>query len=80
MATFQPSTAALHSKPGSPSFNALVNMQAGGSTGLFTRAAGGTWQGEHDSYPWKRAVIQFFPKAVTTAWALQTAGPAGLHC
>jgi hypothetical protein len=39
MATFQPTKAALGSKPGSPAFNMLVNMQDGGSTGLFSRAS-----------------------------------------
>jgi hypothetical protein len=80
MATFQPTKAALGSKPGSPAFNMLVNMQDGGSTGLFSRASGGAWQVQDDSWPPQCAIIKFFPKAVTTVWALQTTSPAGLHC
>jgi hypothetical protein len=55
-------------------------MQDGGPTGLFTRASGGAWQAQRGSWPWQCAVIQFFPKTVTTVWALQTSLPAGLHC
>jgi hypothetical protein len=80
MASFQPTKAALRSKPGSPAFNMLVNMQDGGSTGLFTRASGGPWLVQADSFPPQCAIIEFFPKAVTTVWALQTTPPTGMHC
>ena len=80
MATYQPSEAARSSSPGSPAFNTLVNMQDGGSTGLFSRSPGHAWQVQHDSWPWQCAVIQFFSEGCHDRSALETSLPAGLQC
>ncbi len=70
MATFEPSAAALRSKPGSPMFNELVGMQDGGNQGLFTRTDGGSWEVEQAGDPPQCQIVKFFPKAVIKAWAL----------
>jgi hypothetical protein len=71
MATFRPSAAALKSKPGSPLFNELTDMQDGGDQGIFTRTSGGAWQVQDAGVPPQCQIVKFFPKAVIAAWALR---------
>jgi hypothetical protein len=70
MATFQQTAAAVHSSPGSPMYNTMVDMQDGGNQGLFMKAPGSAWVVQFAGVPPQCQIIPFFPKAVIAAWAL----------
>jgi hypothetical protein len=60
------------------SMNVAVDIQDGKSTGLFSRIGSGPWQVQVGSGT-LCVVNQYFPKAVLTAWAVQT-NLAGVTC
>jgi hypothetical protein len=64
MATFVESATA--------SFNTTVDMQDGGNTGMFSEPSGGAWQVVREGVPPGCGMLQFYPTAVITAWALPT--------
>jgi hypothetical protein len=57
----------------------LVNLQDGGSTGMFKMTGGGAWQMQLGAVPPVCADGKFFPSAVLAAWALP-AHVAGIPC
>lgn len=62
MATFEPVAAALHSTPGSPLFDELVDMQDGGNEGMFTKTSGGSWLVRNAGVPPQCQIVKFSRK------------------
>jgi hypothetical protein len=59
----------------------IAAFQKYGSSGLFRKAGAGPWQVTTTSAEGTFCpVLQFFPPAVLTAWALPTTPPAGQSC
>jgi hypothetical protein len=71
-ARFEPSSTA--------SLASQVGFQDGGGIGQFWKAGVGPWHVGNGGMPVLCGYIQWFPRAVLTAWALPTTPPAGMVC
>jgi hypothetical protein len=71
LATFEPSRTA--------SLTVTVGFQDGGAIGLFTKIGTGTWHVVAGGIPTICGEVQFFPRAVLTAWSLPT-DTTGVAC